>query len=315
MARVMSKVFSSSGSGDVLSSIRKLVADEAQQDTPPASSPVFRSSVRTPDPAAVPFRHTSGARDWLVGVIDEEKRSVASSDRAGPTQPLALKTPIGRTGSSLAGAQREWEPRISLALVNPLKAPVSVSEPRAANDPVAAAEFPEKSPAADEAPTQRFQPWKQDAMSDGFSRIKDARGDGASMSRLLLTPDFRVPGPGEPANFNTPAPRSKPRFTMKPADSQNSDIVGSAIAQPAAKKAAPASLAPSQIASSTSDKAVAGDARALDEDMLRDVVADVVREELRGALGERITRNVRKLVRSEINRAVEATKLTEQDDD
>jgi hypothetical protein len=49
--------------------------------------------------------------------------------------------------------------------------------------------------------------------------------------------------------------------------------------------------------------------------MLRDVVADVVHEELRGALGERITRNVRKLVRSEINRAVEATKLTERDGD
>jgi len=40
----------------------------------------------------------------------------------------------------------------------------------------------------------------------------------------------------------------------------------------------------------------------LDEDMLRDVVSEIVRQELQGALGERITRNVRKLVRREIHR-------------
>lgn len=42
----------------------------------------------------------------------------------------------------------------------------------------------------------------------------------------------------------------------------------------------------------------------LDEDALRDLVAEIVREELMGSLGERITRNVRKLVRREIHRAL-----------
>ncbi|MFM2390273.1 MAG: hypothetical protein RLZZ437_1828 [Pseudomonadota bacterium] len=42
----------------------------------------------------------------------------------------------------------------------------------------------------------------------------------------------------------------------------------------------------------------------LDEDMLRDIVREIIREELQGGLGERITRNVRKLVRAEINRAL-----------
>jgi len=42
----------------------------------------------------------------------------------------------------------------------------------------------------------------------------------------------------------------------------------------------------------------------LDEDALRELVADIVRQELQGALGERITRNVRKLVRREIHRAL-----------
>ncbi|MEM6729524.1 MAG: hypothetical protein AAF618_13560 [Pseudomonadota bacterium] len=43
---------------------------------------------------------------------------------------------------------------------------------------------------------------------------------------------------------------------------------------------------------------------AIDADLLRDMVSEIVREELQGALGERITRNVRKLVRREINRAL-----------
>ena len=50
------------------------------------------------------------------------------------------------------------------------------------------------------------------------------------------------------------------------------------------------------------------DGSILDEEALRELVADIVRQELQGALGERITRNVRKLVRREIHRA-----LTSQD--
>lgn len=47
----------------------------------------------------------------------------------------------------------------------------------------------------------------------------------------------------------------------------------------------------------------------LDEDALHDIVRQLIREELQGALGERITRNVRKLVRAEINRALTARAL------
>ena len=42
----------------------------------------------------------------------------------------------------------------------------------------------------------------------------------------------------------------------------------------------------------------------VDEDALREMVNDVLRQELQGPLGERITRNVRKLVRREINRVL-----------
>ncbi|MCT4556502.1 MAG: hypothetical protein N4A61_00435 [Pelagimonas sp.] len=48
------------------------------------------------------------------------------------------------------------------------------------------------------------------------------------------------------------------------------------------------------------------DAVTFDETMLRDLVARLVKEELHGALGERITRNVRKLVRREVHRQLTA---------
>ncbi|WP_299724553.1 hypothetical protein [uncultured Tateyamaria sp.] len=53
----------------------------------------------------------------------------------------------------------------------------------------------------------------------------------------------------------------------------------------------------------------ASDDDVLDEDALRELISDIVREELQGALGERITRNVRKLVRREIHRALAAQDL------
>ncbi|WP_298847289.1 hypothetical protein [uncultured Ruegeria sp.] len=47
----------------------------------------------------------------------------------------------------------------------------------------------------------------------------------------------------------------------------------------------------------------------MDEEALRDLISEVVRQELQGAMGERITRNVRKMVRREIARALAAKEL------
>ncbi len=51
------------------------------------------------------------------------------------------------------------------------------------------------------------------------------------------------------------------------------------------------------------------DEMVIDADALRDLVVDIIRQELQGVLGERITRNVRKLVRREIHRALESRDL------
>ncbi len=54
---------------------------------------------------------------------------------------------------------------------------------------------------------------------------------------------------------------------------------------------------------------LAADDTFLDEESLRELVSEIVRQELQGALGERITRNVRRLVRREIHRALTAQEL------
>ena len=54
---------------------------------------------------------------------------------------------------------------------------------------------------------------------------------------------------------------------------------------------------------------LSADDQLLDEEALHALVSEIVRAELQGALGERITRNVRKLVRREIHRAMTAQDL------
>lgn len=51
------------------------------------------------------------------------------------------------------------------------------------------------------------------------------------------------------------------------------------------------------------------DTSILDEVALRELISDIVRQELNGSLGERITHNVRKLVRRELQRALAAEEL------
>jgi hypothetical protein len=85
-----------------------------------------------------------------------------------------------------------------------------------------------------------------------------------------------------------------------------------AAENPAPEKAATAAAAGAAVGTARGDEPrdetrgedLLGEDAVIDEEMLRDMVAEIVRQELQGALGERITRNVRKLVRREINRAL-----------
>jgi hypothetical protein len=77
-------------------------------------------------------------------------------------------------------------------------------------------------------------------------------------------------------------------------------------AETEAQKAEAPEAAVREIEDDDDDLALAGysDRDLLDEGALRDMIAEVIREELQGTLGERITSNVRRLVRREVQRAL-----------
>ncbi|WP_163846109.1 hypothetical protein [Pseudooceanicola aestuarii] len=115
--------------------------------------------------------------------------------------------------------------------------------------------------------------------------------------------------PAEPSDLPRRGPKAKARDDM--ADRMPGVAQGSGAGHP--DSAAGGYAAPAQDAPDTdhlpSAQPAATALEALDEDMLRAIVSDIVREELQGPLGERITRNVRKLVRREIQRSLTAQNL------
>ena len=62
---------------------------------------------------------------------------------------------------------------------------------------------------------------------------------------------------------------------------------------------------PSLLAEGLGDAAAGGQAPILDEESLREMINAIVREELQGELGDRISRNLRKLIRREIAEVLE----------
>ena len=105
-----------------------------------------------------------------------------------------------------------------------------------------------------------------------------------------VTPDITFIKPTAPAEVPDPVAAAEPEPE---------------VSQTAAVAPEPAPVAPEPEATVS----MPGDEQLLDEDALRDLVSEIVRSELQGALGERITRNVRKLVRREIHRALTAQDL------
>jgi hypothetical protein len=128
-------------------------------------------------------------------------------------------------------------------------------------------------------------PWEDFNGSDDLSEVAASADEAAEVEAMA-----------EP--MANPAPLGKDRLqeTEEPEAAETENV-------------APEAAEPDAVAEAREERAkedalgAEGDA-ILDEEALRDLVAEIVRDELQGALGERITRNVRKLVRREIHRAM-----------
>lgn len=123
-----------------------------------------------------------------------------------------------------------------------------------------------------------------------------ARRDGAGSVRPLAeeAPLFRSRQAAPLRLERRVAPESGPAFRH---------VAAAETAAAAGRGAGPAAAGGAEDAAL---RALAG-RMSVDEAALRQIVAQVIHQELRGALGERITHNLRKLVRREVARALSET--------
>ncbi len=129
----------------------------------------------------------------------------------------------------------------------------------------------------------------------------------ATPDPLVLTPALRVVAAPESV---PPAPFMEAEEGWLPegqaALETSSTVVSFGPTAPSAPRDEPAAEEPPVLRDeSLPDAPAQAEApHALDEEHLREIVRAVLREELQGPMGERITRNIRKLVRAEIHRAI-----------
>ena len=100
-----------------------------------------------------------------------------------------------------------------------------------------------------------------------------------------------------PVFIRTTEKKSEP-YVLAVADRDQSDD------EAAANESQPANADVEPAATPDADAEPGDEDEFLDEDALRIMVSEIVREELRGSTGERITRNMRRMVRREIQRAL-----------
>ena len=163
-----------------------------------------------------------------------------------------------------------------------------------------------------------------DAAAGAVSEAQEHTTDTASPAWEVVTAAAAVPvaapGAGAPAweRGEPAAVIPQAASPMGEAQEREEDVAPDSVAQDE-EDVAPGAAAPDEedVAPDASAPDEAEDPAAetrdtegvIDEAALRELVAQIVREELQGKLGERITRNVRKLVRREIHRALTAQDL------
>ena len=276
---------------DVLSSIRRLVSEEArktggesssgrsskvpadaentlQQDNPPAPGKlVLTSAFRVPDQArAAPDTSEIEKRisDIETLVLRETK---AHSDRSRMDADAASTTDYsGSEGEDAMTGGAHVEPENEHA-------------------EAATEQFPKNAEPEEEK--------AEDATEEPPSVL-----EALSLTSADLATPANDPQPAPEAEIAAPSPDTDVEPDPEPEIPETGAPVESFIHRPEPE---------TETEPDYGDDAVdftAGTDTYLDEEALRELVSEMVRSELQGELGDRITRNVRKLVRREIQRAI-----------
>ncbi len=277
---------------DVLSSIRRLVAQGGRRsrpeggDTPRQEIRPVGKLVLTPDCRIGEGTGKGAAPEGGQPAARTEDPALAgeTAENTPENAPAAAESPLSeRTSTSIAELEKtilELEAAIGEQDIE--------FEPDGSEDPA--------QEAATSVPLPRLRRQAEEATE---ATTTDA-GEVAA-----ATPAPALPGESE----ETPEGRL-PGFASARASRKDETAEGGADPDDAARQASPAAQpSPDTDTDADSDAvpqpALVADLVA-DEETLRRIVREVLQEELRGDLGLRITRNVRKLVRREINRTLES---------
>lgn len=283
---------------DVLSSIRRLVSEELRPLKRPAREAVARDDKLMLTPAlrvvAGPEAETPPDHGAIIGRVADALAAEASFEaETGDPEPMSVAMP------------QTWEAEEEAAMV--IDAVAEEAADDVARDEVARLEtfvFHSRQAAV--------HPADEDAQDPGLDgEILDPQPSDASLSEPAWAQDDMQDdrfGDAAPQADHGAAPSDpQPEPALGPpedpvwADAAEAEVMATLSSGSTARdQSEPARPAPTD----DLDTALFSDDMQFDEAVLRDLVRDLIREELQGSLGERITRNVRKLVRAEVARAL-----------
>ena len=302
----MSEPMSSVEIEDVLSSIRRLVSDDLRPGgkKPDAAAPATSDKL-----ILTPALRIAAEEEAPVAEAPVESSASFSSVRqaAASSRVDAVMTEVGRNGD-IGGD--DWEPAAGEDVAGFAKGsssdwPSDWPEEDALTAPPGTSEV--DTDHADWASIEAAEPADfSDANPDEGADAGPAAHPTTDDVAVMDQDDGRVPDSPDWVEEPVSVADADDDFTAESPRLAQADVVQDPDWVDAAEAEVRAALEDSATESvfARFDDAATHDDRPFDEEMLRDLVRDIIREELQGALGERITRNVRKLVRAEIARAL-----------
>lgn len=295
---------------DVLSSIRRLVSQDAAMQPASAvhrSAPVLRAE-KAPEPEAAllltpaqriapePVAETVSPEDAPDAPVKPDVLVLHPAQDLGE-ELSRLESTIAEMEAAVVDTPEEFEPEHGDPF-EPEGAEPLAELPDAFDEAVFAAQINEEPAAA---------PIWEDATEEALALADTPEAAQPPMEAADVAQDpetelaaWEADLTAEIAAADTEAPDAWPGLT----EARMVAAVSPAAAAMHASEAAFNSSRPPERGEETNEALDLSAALAMSEDDLRALIAEIVRQELQGTLGERITRNVRKLVRREIHRVL-----------
>jgi len=328
----MSEPLTSHEIEDVLSSIRRLVSEDlrpATRSVGPAMPPGSGKLVLTQALRVVPGGDDLAAPAAFADLAPQDGGIAACDDAPGAVAMAADEMLVSLPDEFIAGEDEViWATAGSL---EPLgldtmsandPAPPVAAEPEAFRrghwtvETVPRADWIQSDEDwVDEAPVPFAAHRRATLTEDPLARAWADRAEAevrAEIAALDASPGDDDPATGYAAGYVVDGLAVPDPMAAGPASDDTAAMAWAEPEQVLAAAAEPADAAPAREAAPEAAPAARapglfdGEESLIDEEVLRDIVREIIREELAGTLGERITRNVRKLVRVEINRALTA---------